>query len=213
MKNKEEKEEEVKNLITQKSIELFLRYGIKRVTMDDIANNLGISKKTIYQHFKDKEEIISIATQRHMEYECNVMLGVSKKASNAVEHLFLISKCMRESFGYINSSILYDLKKYYKRAWEVYQKFENDVIYNEIENTLKKGIEEGYFREEIDVNILSKLRLYQIQMSFDQEFFSEKEYSILDVQTQLLEHFTYGILSEKGLKLFKQYKNQLIHEK
>ena len=76
-----------------------------------------------------------------------------------------------------------------------------------------RGIEQGHFRKEIDVKILANLRLYQIQMSFDQELFPEKEYSLLDVQTQLLEHFTYGILSEKGLELFKQYKNQLIHEK
>lgn len=207
------RDEEGKSLIIKRSIELFLKYGLKRVTMDDIAKELGISKKTIYQHFKDKEEIISIATQKHMEYECDIMRDVRNNSENAVEQLFLISKCMRNSFSHINSSILYDLRKYYKKAWEIYRKFEKEVIYREIENTLKNGIKEGYFRKEINVPILTKLRMNQIRMSFDQELFPQREYSILDVQTQLLEHFTYGILSEKGLVLFNQYKKQLVNEK
>lgn len=181
--------------------------------MDDIASELGISKKTIYQHFKDKDEIVSIATRRRVEAECDKMEAVHKNAKNAVEHLYLLSLSMREAFSNMNSSALYDLKKYHKNAWNIFLDYKQNVIYNEIVETLQNGIKEGYFRQEINISILAKLRLAEIQMSFDSDWFANDEYSIVEVQTQLLEHFTYGILTEKGLELLKTYKNQLIHEK
>ena len=206
-------DESIKNQIVTKASQLFLQYGIKRVTMDDIAQELGISKKTIYQHFKDKEEIITTATRLHMLNECEKMRELKSQTDNAVEHLHLVSKCMRESFSHVSSSILYDLKKYYKEAWNEYLEFEQKHIYNTIVNTLKEGIEEGYFRPEIDPNILATLRMVEIRMSFDKELFDIKGASLFDIQSQLLDHFTYGILTEKGLRLLESYKKQLIHEK
>ena len=207
------KSEEVKAQIIDTSVKLFLKSGIKRVTMDDIAHEMGISKKTIYLHFKDKEEIITTATQIYMERECEVMKAIRKNATNAVEHLFNLSKMLRESISNMNVSVLKDMKRYYKKAWAIYQKFERDVFYKEIEASLKDGIKEGYFRKEINVGILSSLRLTEIQMSFDNEYFDHNNFTLYDIQHQLLEHFTYGILSDKGLELFNTYKKQLIHEK
>lgn len=207
------KSEDLKNQIVEKASELFLQFGIKRITMDDIAQELSISKKTIYQHFKDKEEIITTATHQHMKKECDRMSEVKKQSTNAVEHLYLISKCMRESFNNINASILYDLKKYYKKAWNEYSEFEEKHIYEEIVKTLKQGIKEGHFRKEIDVEIMATLRMTEIRMSFDKDLFDHNKYSLFDIQSQLLEHYTYGILTEKGLLLLESYKKQLIHEK
>jgi AcrR family transcriptional regulator len=205
--------EETKAKIIGTSVQLFMKHGIKRVTMDDIARELGISKKTIYQHYKDKEEIITTATQIHLDGECNMMKEIRENSSNAVEHLFKLSKIMRESFDNIHSAVLFDLKKYYKSAWLLYQKFEKEVLYKEVENSLYAGIKEGYFRKEINVSVLSSLRILEIQMSFDNELFDHTNNTISEIQHQLLEHFTYGILSEKGLDLFKTYNKQLIHEK
>ncbi len=207
------KTEETKSQIIESSVQLFLKDGIKRVTMDDIAREMGISKKTIYTHFKDKEEIIITATQIYMERECEVMESLRKNSANAVEHLFKLSIILRENFNNMHATVLRDLKRYYKKAWKIYQQFERNVFYKEIESSLNTGIKEGYFRKEINVGILSSLRLMEIQLSFDNEFFDHKANSLYDIQHQLLDHFTYGILSEKGLELFKSYNKQLIHEK
>lgn len=208
----ENKSSEVKEEIINRSIVLFMRYGIKSVTMDDIARELGISKKTIYQHFSDKDDIINIATKRHIDMECEKMLEIGKTANNAVEHLHLISLRMRETFKNMNSAVLYDLKKYHKNAWNIFLDFKTNLIFNEVVNTLNSGIEEGYFRKEIDAGILATLRVAEIQMSFDQDYFSHEEYSLMEIQSHLLDHFIHGILTPKGLELFNTYKNQLIHE-
>ena len=209
----EPKVEETKSQIINTSVQLFLKNGIKRVTMDDIAREMGISKKTIYQHFRDKEEIIITATQMYMEKECEIMENLRKNANNAVEHLFNLSRLLRETFNNMHVAVLQDLKRYYKNAWSIYQKFEREVFYKEIETSLKTGIKEGFFRKEINIKILSTLRLIEIQMSFDNEVFDHNSHSLFDIQHQLLEHFTYGILSEKGIELYNSYKKQLIHEK
>ncbi len=209
----EPKAEETKSQIINTSIELFLKNGFKRVTMDDIAREMGISKKTIYQHFRDKEEIIITATQMHVEKECEIMVNLRKNTTNAVEHLFHLSQSLREIFNNMHATVLQDLKRYYKKAWVIYQKFEKEVLFKEIETSLQTGIKEGFFRKEINVKILSTLRLIEIQMSFDNEVFDHNTHSLFDIQHQLLEHFTYGILSEKGIELYNSYKKQLTHEK
>ncbi|MCK5101198.1 MAG: TetR/AcrR family transcriptional regulator, partial [Cyclobacteriaceae bacterium] len=107
----------VKEKIIEESIVLFMKYGVRSVTMDDVAKHLGISKKTIYLHFKDKEEIILLSTSVYFEKEQRDMEEIENGTENAVEHLYNLSVCLRDRLRNINSSVLFDLKKYYKSAW------------------------------------------------------------------------------------------------
>jgi len=202
----------VKDQIIDESVGLFLKHGIKRVTVDDIAKHFSISKKTFYKYFKDKEDLILLGTKRHLESESMRILNTTHEAENAVEHLHLISKCMRENFRHLNQNILFDLKKYYSQAWKLYLDFEKNVIYKQVLDTLVSGIEEGYFRKDIYPEILAKLRMLEIQMSFDTEIFPDNKYGVMEIQFQLFDHFIHGILTPTGLELFDQYKNQLTHE-
>lgn len=204
--------DEVKERILDGAIELFLKYGIKRITVDDIARHFTMSKKTFYQHFRDKDEMILLATKKYLEKESKDMLKVAKNATNAVEHLHLSSQCMRENFKNLNQNVLFDLKRYYNKAWELYLNFEKNVIFKKLKDILQSGIKEGYFRTGIEPDILAKLRVLEIQMSFDTEIFPEDKNDVLKIQTQLLDHFIYGILTPKGLELFDSYKNQLTYE-
>jgi len=198
----------VKEKIISESVELFMRYGVKSVTMDDIVKHFGISKKTIYQHFKDKEEVIYLSTAMYFEREKIEMEELEQGTENAVEHLHNLSVCLREKLRNTNSSVLFDLKKYYKRAWDNYLRHKHEVIFNAVFDNLKRGMSEGLYRSDINPEILAYLRIGEIELSFDKSYFPEEKFTVGEIHEQLFEHFTQGILSEKGTKLFKTYKQK-----
>jgi AcrR family transcriptional regulator len=198
----------VKEKIISESIDLFMNYGVRSVTMDEIAKHLGISKKTIYQHFKDKEEIIIQSTALYFEREHAVMDQIEYGAENAVEHLYNLTICLRDRIKNTNTNVLFDLKKYYQTAFEKYKLYKHDVIFNSVLKNIKRGIEEGLFRSDINPEILAYLRIGEIELSFNREYFPDDKYTLVEIHEQLFEHFTYGILSEKGFKLFETYKQK-----
>jgi len=200
----------VRDKIIFESIELFMNYGIRSVTMDDIAKHLGISKKTIYQHFKDKEEIILCSTQLYFENEIKVVNELEKDCENAVDHLNKLTVCLRDRLKNTNSSVMFDLKKYYSKAWDLYKKHKHDVIFNSVLNNLKRGMAEGLFRMDINPEILAYLRIGEIELSFNKEYFPEDKFTLAEIHGQLFDHFTHGILSEEGFKLLETYKQKSI---
>ena len=203
----------IKEKIIAESIDLFMTYGLKSVTMDDIAKHLGMSKKTIYQHFKDKEDIIIQATNEVFNAENRMMCAIEDEAENAVEQLYKLTIQLRETIKSTSTTALYDMKKYYPRAWEKYKDYKHNVIYNSVIDNLKRGIKEGLFRSNINPEILAQLRIGEIELSFDKEFFPKDEFSLVEIHDQLFEHFTFGILSEEGIRLFETYKQKNnIHE-
>ena len=205
--------EELKEKIIAESTKLFLSYGVKSVTMDDIAKHLSMSKKTIYQFFKDKEEVVLLATQAHFEKEKEEMSAANDGSGNAIEHIYKLSLCLREKFKNLNLNVLYDLEKYYPKAWEIYTQYKNEVFYNSLLTTLTDGVQQGYFREDIKPEILAKLRMEEMQLSFDQKVFPREKYQVAEIQEQLFSHFIHGILSDKGTSLLNQYhQNSLINE-
>jgi AcrR family transcriptional regulator len=198
----------VKENIISEAIHLFMKYGLRSVTMDDIAKHLAISKKTIYQHFKDKEEIIIQSSSVVFDIENKMMEEIENEAENAVEELYNLTLCLRERIKNTSTTALYDMKKYYQKAWIKYKNFKHDVIYNSVIKNLNRGMEEGLFRSDINPEVLAQLRIGEIELSFDKDFFQKDKFSLVEIHEQLFEHFTYGILSEKGLKLFETYKQK-----
>lgn len=198
----------IRKKIISESVVLFMEYGIRSVTMDDIARHLGMSKKTIYQHFKDKEEIILVSTHDYFRKEHERMVEMEKESENAVEALFNLTVCIRDQVRNIKSNVLFDLKKYYQKAWEKYTRFKHEVIYDTVLRNMNRGISEGLFRSDINPEILAQLRIGEIELSFNKEYFPEDKFSLVEIHEQLFEHFTYGILSEKGFKLFETYKQK-----
>lgn len=188
--------------------DLFLKYGVRSVSMDDIAHNQGISKKTIYQYFDDKNDLVNqVATmlleERMKEYQHN-----SDIACNAIEELFTMSRLLRKHFSEINPALLYDVQKYHPQAWELFLKHENDVVYHSVRDNLERGIEEGYFRPEINAKVLARFRVKQIQISFDERLYPKDQFDFTDVQVQLFDHYVHGLLTEPGLELYKNYQKQ-----
>ena len=177
--------------------------------MDDIARHLSVSKKTLYQYFADKDEIVTRVAEVHMDRNQKQYDGMRQNSKNAIEELVQISFCLKKDFQKMNPSVLYDLKKYHPSAWAVWLAHKQKYIRESIMRNLAQGIEEGFFRAEINKNILAIVRLETIQLTFDEQIFPSSMFNLAEVSVQLFEHFVYGILTEKGRKAYEKYKQQL----
>ncbi len=208
----------MKERILKSSVRLFFKYGIRSVTMDDIAKELGISKKTIYQHYNDKDQIVNDVIDFDISC-CHSDSQVLKRASeNPVDGMLRGIAMISEGFALMKHTFINDLKKYYPGAWEKLMKHKNDFFIYEIEQNLEEGKAQGLYRDEIDVAILARLRLQQIEFGLDEDVFPGDRFSIVNVQMEFLHHFLRGVLSEEGFKIYNQFTTKstiesLIHEK
>ncbi|HEY0676629.1 MAG TPA: TetR/AcrR family transcriptional regulator [Chitinophagaceae bacterium] len=201
-------ERDTKERISRKAHDLVMKYGIRSVSMDDIANSLGISKKTIYQFFVDKDELVDAiveAVVRDNQGRCD---HHRTTAQNAVEEIFKAKELLREMFTDMNPSVMYDLQKYHPKAYTRFLKHKNDYLFSLLKSNLEKGISEELYRPDINVDIITRFRLESMLMPFNPDFFSKHKHSLLEVEEQLLEHFLFGIVSLKGHKLILKYKQE-----
>jgi TetR/AcrR family transcriptional regulator, cholesterol catabolism regulator len=187
---------------------LFMKYGIRSITMDDIARQLGVSKKTLYQHFADKDDIVTQVCTQHMQNTLNQFEDILKSSENAVEELAKLSMCLKQNMEETNPSLLFDLQKYHPRAWAFWMEFKQKNIYDSVKRNVDRGIGEGFYRPELNAEIISILRMTMIEAAFDDRSFPHGKFKLSDVQMQVFDHFVYGIVTEKGKKLYQKYKLQ-----
>src|ERR1700732_680528 len=126
--------------IIQGGEELFLTAGIKSVTMDDIAAHLGMSKKTIYQFFKDKNELVFALVKKKLKEDEDQMEAIISQSGNVIEEMINMMKCSEEIFSRINPIVIHDMQKYHPDAWKHFQNFKAEVVIHKMEQLLTKGI-------------------------------------------------------------------------
>lgn len=202
---------ENKERILNAAFELFFRYGIKSVTMDDIAKHLSMSKKTIYLYFRDKDEVVNTLMERSLQKDREDFHAIAERAVNVVEEVFEMMKKMNDIFSTINPNIFYDLRKYHPQTWELFHKFKTEFILEQVEKSLEKGKKDGFVRADVNSKLLAKLRGEEIEMGFNSAIFPPDKFRILDVQIAFVEHFLYGICTLKGHKLINKHK-QIVEE-
>lgn len=196
---------EVREKIVEKAGELYMQFGIRTVTMDDIAAQLSISKKTIYQYFKDKSELVNTVASIHLEVESQRFLGLAEESENSVHELILLSSCLRESMKEMKMNLMHELQKFYPKAWKMYEEFKLNVLKVSIMQVILKGQQEGYFRKEIDPELIAIMRIEQVQTFIIGNLFPKGKRSLEDIQMQLFDHFIHGLFTIEGHQLFNQY--------
>lgn len=200
---------EVKEYIVEESDKLFCQFGFKSVTMDDIAKHLGMSKKTIYQHFSDKDELVNILMQEKLGMQGSVMNTCANQAKDAIEELFFAITNIHELLSSMNPKLFYDLQKYHPKAWLAFKNFKEQNLGKCIQANLVRGIEEGLYRSEINTDILGQMRLEQVDLLFSQpNYYTANKYSITQVMIEITEHFLYGVCNARGLEKINHYKQQ-----
>jgi len=190
--------EELKNIL-QKVRELYMKYGIKSITMDDVARELGISKKTLYQYVVDKDELVGKFVDNEIALRQEEICKCFRVGYNAIEELFEISIFMNKLMRNQSSATEYDLKKYYPNHFQKALKARREGIYNYILLNLKKGVNEGLYREEMNKEIIAKLFLWRSEDSHLNDLFTVDEFTSPKLFIELLTYHVRGIAAQKGI--------------
>ncbi len=194
--------------ILHKSDELYRKFGVRSITMDDIARQLGVSKKTIYQYYPDKDELVMAVTKLNLEvHVCEMEKCCGQYSANAVEEMLNANESLTQIMQIYNPVMIYDLQKYYPNAWNLYRDFRDTNVMNMIKANFERGVKEGLYRKSLDADVLSILRLEQIDLCFNGDVYPPAHFSFTKVMSLLIEHFLYGIVTLKGHKLINTYKN------
>jgi len=194
--------------IATKAHELFMRYGIRSVSMDEIANHLGMSKKTIYQFYTDKDALVGDVINVIINSNRTDCVDHKEKSENAVHEIFMAMDMVVEMLGSMNPAVIFDLEKYHPEAFKKYTDHKNKFLYALIRENIDWGKREELYREEIQADIIARFRLTSMFMLFNPELFPLGKHSLPTIITEVTDNFLYGLTTHKGQKLIQKYKLQ-----
>jgi TetR/AcrR family transcriptional regulator, cholesterol catabolism regulator len=195
----------LKDNIVLKSRNLFLKYGIKSVAMDDIARELGISKKTLYQHFETKNDLIKSVAEYNLANDIQMVGKIQSTAKDAIDEMFLVASHVIEEIMSIQSpTLIFDLQKYYPEMWQLFEHFQNEQISNHIRQNIERGIKEGLYRAEVNATIISKIYAGSSLCVIDEKMFSQKEFDKVKLFKEFFVYHIRGLATAKGLKLLEK---------
>ncbi len=194
-----------KQQILQGAEELFMKYGVKSVTMDDISRHIGISKKTLYQFVNNKADLIEKIFQRSVEFEKKMMAQIRKEARDAIEEMLKLAEYVVCMLRNMSPSVVYDLRKYYQSTWKKIESLHNMHVYELMKENIEIGIRQGVYRQEINTDIVAKLYVGKTSLLVDADLFPISEYNQAELFTNYFSYHIHGIASPKGLELLKKY--------
>ena len=200
---------EVKDKILETSLNLFYKYGIKAITMDDIAKEMGISKKTIYRFFKEKDDIVNQLSETELKKNQQMMDEMRKQANDPIHEMILISIHIQKVFAEINPVFFYDLNKQFSRALNDFKKFKTECMFTNIKRNLVDGIAQGLYRNDLDLDFVTQYRILQMDMFMGGSDFEFENISMAKAHQLIMDIFMHGISTVKGHKLINKYKNKL----
>lgn len=178
--------------------------------MDEIATQLGVSKKTIYQFFADKDELVDGIISDMLLYNQQRCNKDRKLANDAVHEVFLAMEMVQDMFSNMNPIILYDLERNHPATFQKFLQHKHKFLFQVIRENIERGKHEGLYREDCNTDVIAKIRLETMMLPFDQQIFPKSKYNLVDLEQQLIEYFLFGIATLKGYKLIGKYKQQKI---
>ena len=199
---------ETKERIAAKAEELFMQYGIRSVSMDDIANNLGMSKKTLYQYFADKDELVEAVVDAHINIVQGDCINCRKEAKDAIHEILLTMEHIMEEFNNMNPMLLYDLEKFHFKAYQRFREYKDKFLLQIIRANIEWGIKDELYRSDINVDVMSKFRIESMMIPFNVAVFPPGKYNLAATSEIIIENFAYGLATLKGHKLIQKYNEQ-----
>ncbi len=198
----------VKEKIARTAGELFRKYGIKTVTMDRVAREAGVSKRTIYEKYRDKVELIQDCVVGHENEIKSGSLQIIQKSANVIMAIFNVAEMQTRILQDINPNYYLDTQKYYPNIWESEMNRINETRYNEIYKLLRKGINEGIFRKNINITITAKIIVETLSFILREDFYFNKRHSIQELLDNVTINFIRGISTEKGMEIIEEHRTE-----
>lgn len=204
--------EELKQIIEKVRV-LYFKYGIKSVTMDDVARELGMSKKTLYQHVCDKNDLVQKVVTYVMERDHGEFDNIFENNKNAIEELIEMTLYINKVMRNHNPSTFYDLKKYYPELHKTMMSQRRDKMYQHTLNNLKKGKEQGIYRAEIKEDIIAKYTTILTFQTFENDTLDMNEFTSPDFFNEVFSYHIRGIANAKGLEILEHNMNKITENK
>ncbi|GAB4252971.1 MAG: TetR/AcrR family transcriptional regulator [Saprospiraceae bacterium] len=196
---------ELRDEIVKRAEKLFMKLGIKSVTMDDIARELGISKKTLYQHFDKKDQLVEQVILSHNNESHCKMISIHQHAENALDEIRQMGAYIIDKVKDVSPSVLYDLRKYYRKVWELMTTKQDEHVIGCMKANLLRGIHEGLFRDDMNVEIVARIYAKAAYTIVDELANSSSEFTRRELIRELHDYHVHAIATPKGLKLWQQY--------
>lgn len=197
------KNQQIKLLLT-KSAELFKKYGVKNLTMDDLARELGMSKKTIYRFVEDKRDLVKQTMEFYLANERKQLEDILSPSKNSIDEMVAMIQYFMNQVQEFNPSALNDLQKYYPETWEIYNQYRYHFMLGKILDNLKHGVKQGVYRTDLNADVVSRVYIGGIDILINQTLFPVKKYAYINLYTEYLNYHFRGIVSAKGLKMLEQ---------
>ncbi len=190
--------------IIEQALQLFTRYGIKSVTMDEFSRHIGISKKTLYQYFADKNELVEKTIQALIKKNvCNIE-EIENKHLNAIEELFEIYRIVNEMIKSHNPVLEFDLQRYFPTIFKKLRELHRNNTYNMMLANLNKGKAEELYRTDLKVEILAKLNLMRTEYIMHSDLVTQEEMHSKSFFHEIFKYHVFGIISQKGWVYLKE---------
>lgn len=201
---------EEKNILEQ-AVSLFIQFGIKSMTMDEIARQLGISKKTLYQHVENKNDLVKKAVEMKISAEQSCLCDIYKENGNAIDELMEMTEFVKSNMKEVHPSILFDMQKYHPEAWKLIEDHKKGFVFQCIKDNLEKGVDSGIYRDNLHPEIIAAFYLSMMNTIFEKASFQESKYEHGEIHEQMMRYHIRGIANEKGRAYLKEkFKNNNI---
>jgi TetR/AcrR family transcriptional regulator, cholesterol catabolism regulator len=189
--------------ILEQVVKLYHRYGVKSVTMDDVAKQLGISKKTIYEFFSDKEDLVKQVLLFEHDHSCGFLKAIENRKLNAIEELFEVYKMINTLLREYNPSMEYDIRKYYPGLFLKVRDIKRKRMFESVLKNLNQGKKEGLYRKDLHAKIIAKLHVFRTESLLDNDMFTQEELTSLKMFHEIFVYHLQGILSHEGRSFFE----------
>lgn len=198
---------ELKQKLLTSSFDFFMKYGIKSVSMDDLARSLGISKKTIYTYVDNKKSLVAETLDDFLQKDEDEVRAIVSESTDAVDCMFKLSSHILKFLRAMKPTLIFDLKKYYPTCWSNVEHKHFGFIYTVIKSNIEQGMAEGYYREDLNAEIIAKIYSAQSHAISDENIFPLDQYQRAELFEEVIKYHMHGIITDTGNARLQEYRN------
>lgn len=191
----------------QRVEELFFRLGIKSLTMDDVARELGISKKTLYAFVESKDDLVAKVMDRHIMQQCTIDEVLHAEATDAVDEMVRAIRQIIADMNQMKPNLVHELQKYHRDVWEKVNEFQQGYILNIARQNLEWGRRDGLYRNNFDLETAARFYIAGAMAIFDEKYFPKPPYTFENLFKEFIVNYLYSVVSDKGKQLLEEKLN------
>lgn len=184
---------------------LFMRYGIRSVTMEDITREMGVSKKTLYQVVDNKEDLVHQVLAHKLDEDVVALKQIQVEAIDAIDEMLRVTRYILANLRDLSPAVVFDLNKYYGSIWKKVEGVHKQQTYLLIRDNLKRGISQGLYRENINPDIIARLYVAKSSLIVDEGLFPSAEYHPATLFEETILYHMHGVASSRGLILLEKH--------